>query len=408
MGHRSSEYYFTFKNILGDVIKDIEHIGSTSIPSIKAKPIIDIAVAVDSFNDILSYEKELRNNGFYYQPKADIYNQLLFACGDYYTGFGDLKTHFIYVVITNSMEWRNYINFRDYLNSRPCTAKEYENLKISLALQVPIYSKREKYFKGKRDFIIYVLRKALVNSYLGKIVNINIDRPIGSVHPKYNDLIYPINYGYIPNVLSGDGKELDAYLLGVDVPVKEYRAHIIGIVHRHNDIEDKLVAAPEGMNYNTFEIEKEVYFQERYYNSEIESIFEKSCGTILYTVIDKTIHYLLIRSRDNGNYGFPKGHVERDETEIETALRETWEETSINATIVNGFKRDITYTVGNEKIKSVTYFLASYLEQTPKHNNGFEYNDYFLLPFDEACKKLTFENIKNLLKEANDFIKRIK
>ena len=262
------------KEILGDVITDIQHVGSTSIPSIKAKPIIDIALAVDKFDDILAYEKELKDAGFYYRPgaQASIRNQLLFACGNYYDGSGDLQTHFIHVVLTNSMDWINYINFRDYLNGTPSVAKAYEDLKATLALQAPVDSGREKYLKGKHDFIIYTLRKALVKSYLGKTVNISIDRPIGSVHPKHDDIIYPINYGFIPKVLGGDGEELDVYLLGVDTSVKEYSARIIGILHRHNDVEDKLVAAPEGISFTVEEITEAVRFQEQYYDSEIEVI----------------------------------------------------------------------------------------------------------------------------------------
>lgn len=260
------------KEILSDVIKDIQHVGSTSILTIKAKPIIDIALAVDDFNDILAYEKELKDAGFYYRPgaQASLRNQLLFACGSYYDGSGDLQTHFIHVVLTDSMDWINYINFRDYLNSTPSVAKAYEDLKVSLAEQAPIDVGREKYLKGKHDFIVYTLRKALVKSYLGKTVSISIDRPIGSVHPKHDDIVYPINYGFIPNVLGGDGEELDVYLLGVAAPVKEYTARIIGIVHRHNDVEDKLVAAPEGMNFTAEEIIEAVRFQEQYYDSEIE------------------------------------------------------------------------------------------------------------------------------------------
>ena len=258
------------KQILGDVIKDIQHVGSTSILSIKAKPIIDIAVAVDDFEDILAFEKELKDNGFYYRPNSDLGDQLLFACGSLYEGTGNLQTHFIHVVRTNSMDWINYINFRDYLNSTPSAAKAYEDLKVSLALQAPIDNGREKYLKGKHDFIVYTLRKALVKSYLGKTVNIKIDRPIGSIHPKHPDLTYPINYGYIPNVLGGDGEELDVYLLGVDIPVEEYTARIIGIVHRHNDVEDKLVAAPEGFQFDQNKISESVHFQEQYYESEIE------------------------------------------------------------------------------------------------------------------------------------------
>lgn len=258
------------KEILGDVIKDIQHVGSTSVLTIKAKPIIDIALAVDSFDDIFAYEKELKDAGFYYRPKSDLGEQLLFASGSFYAGTGDLQTHFIHVVRTNSMDWINYINFRDYLNSTPSAAKAYEDLKVSLALQAPVDSGREKYRKGKHDFIVNTLRKALVKSYLGKTVTVSIDRPIGSVHPKHDDIVYPVNYGFIPNVLGGDGEELDVYLLGVDKPVTEYTGKIIGIVHRENDVEDKLVMAPEGVKFTQNEIAVQVRFQEQYYKTEIE------------------------------------------------------------------------------------------------------------------------------------------
>lgn len=261
------------KKILGNVANDIQHVGSTAIPSIKAKPIIDIAVAVDDFNDVLALEKELKDEGFYYRPQSDLGGQLLFASGSLYEGTGDLQTHFIHVVRTNSMDWINYINFRDYLNSTPTVAKEYEELKVSLAMQAPIDSGREKYLKGKHDFIVYTLRKALVESYLGRTVDIKIDRPIGYVHKKENySLTYPINYGYIPGVIGGDGEELDVYLLGVNEPVTEYRVKIIGIAHRENDIEDKLIAAPVGLNFTKEEIEQAINFQEQYYETHIEII----------------------------------------------------------------------------------------------------------------------------------------
>lgn len=119
----------------------------------------------------------------------------------------------------------------------------------------------------------YEERKAQVASYLGKVVKIGIDRPIGYIHKKEKyTLTYKINYGYIPGVLGGDDEELDVYLLGVDTPVEEYEARIIGIVHRENDIEDKLVAAPVGKSFTADEIRAAVDFQEKYYISKIEAI----------------------------------------------------------------------------------------------------------------------------------------
>ena len=114
-------------------------------------------------------------------------------------------------------------------------------------------------------------RKALVRGYLGQTVRIEIDRPIGYIHEKEKySLEYKINYGYIPGVLGGDGEELDVYLLGVDTPVSEYTVKIIGIAHRRNDVEDKLIAAPEGMSFTAEEMYEQIKFQEKYYDTYIE------------------------------------------------------------------------------------------------------------------------------------------
>ena len=111
--------------------------------------------------------------------------------------------------------------------------------------------------------------KSLALSYLGKEVEIKIDRPLGSTHPKHKNIVYPINYGYIEGVFGGDGEELDVYRLGVDIPVTEYKATVIAVIHRLNDNEDKLVAAPRGMTFTKEQILKSVHFQEQYFKSEI-------------------------------------------------------------------------------------------------------------------------------------------
>ena len=104
---------------------------------------------------------------------------------------------------------------------------------------------------------------------LGKIVRVVVDRPLGSCHPKYNDLIYPINYGYIEGIIAPDGEEQDAYILGIDVPLKEFEGKIIAIVRRLNDVEDKWIVAPIDANYSKEEIEKQIIFQEKFFKYEI-------------------------------------------------------------------------------------------------------------------------------------------
>lgn len=105
---------------------------------------------------------------------------------------------------------------------------------------------------------------------IGKTVKVIIDRPLGSFHPKHKDLYYPINYGYVPDIIGGDGEEQDAYILGIDTPIKEFSGTVIAIIHRLNDVEDKWVVAPAGMSFTEEEIFQAVKFQEQYFKIEIE------------------------------------------------------------------------------------------------------------------------------------------
>lgn len=110
--------------------------------------------------------------------------------------------------------------------------------------------------------------KEEINKYLGKIIHIKIDRPLGSKHPKYK-FIYPVNYGYVPNTISGDKEEIDAYLLGVFEPVSEYTGKVIAIIHRINDNDDKLIVVPKNKHYSDDSIKSLTEFQERFFESEI-------------------------------------------------------------------------------------------------------------------------------------------
>ena len=117
-------------------------------------------------------------------------------------------------------------------------------------------------------------RKELVEGYLGKIVHVEIDRPIGYVHHKATySLTYPINYGYIPGVLGGDGEELDVYVMGVDQPISDFDGRIIGIVFRENDVEDKLIAAPVECRFSEKEIADAIRFQEQYYITHVKAFY---------------------------------------------------------------------------------------------------------------------------------------
>lgn len=104
--------------------------------------------------------------------------------------------------------------------------------------------------------------------FLGKVVVAKIDRPAGTKHPKH-DFIYPINYGYVPGTKAPDGKELDAYVLGVSKPLNEFKGKCIAIIHRMNDDDDKLVLVGNDKSFTDEEIKQLTHFQEQWFKSEI-------------------------------------------------------------------------------------------------------------------------------------------
>jgi len=104
--------------------------------------------------------------------------------------------------------------------------------------------------------------------FLEKKVNVKIDRPMGSKHPKYR-FIYPVNYGYIPDVKAPDGDELDAYVLGIFEPVEKFTGKCIAVIHRIDDDDDKLIVVPENITYNDDQIRTLTEFQEKFFKSVI-------------------------------------------------------------------------------------------------------------------------------------------
>lgn len=112
------------------------------------------------------------------------------------------------------------------------------------------------------------MEKTNALDYLGKDVSIKIDRPLGSRHPKYG-FMYNLNYGFIPDTISGDGEELDAYLIGEFEPVEESNGKVIAIIHRTNDDDDKLIVSKDGGEYSDDAIRALTEFQEKYFESII-------------------------------------------------------------------------------------------------------------------------------------------
>jgi inorganic pyrophosphatase len=107
-----------------------------------------------------------------------------------------------------------------------------------------------------------------LDDWLGRTVDIVVDRPLGSAHPRQPDVVYPINYGYIPGTMAPDGHPIDVYVLGVDHPLKRCAAEVVAVIRRRDDVEDKIVAAMSG-EWDEESIKRATDFQERYFDSWI-------------------------------------------------------------------------------------------------------------------------------------------
>ena len=209
-------------------------------------------------------------------------------------------------------------------------------------------------------------RDHIIQELLGKTVHVIVDRPIGYRH---GDILYPVNYGYIPGILAGDGEEQDAYILGVSEPLSEFDGRVVGAIRRKNDVEDKLIVAPEGMVFHQGQIAEAVHFQEQYFDYTVDSLFRKSCGVLPYRETGHGREYLIVYEHYSQCWSLPKGHMEPGETEVQTAQRELYEETGLTAVIDPSISAAIEYSVFRISRKQVVFFPGR-VSGTPRTRDG--------------------------------------
>lgn len=132
--------------------------------------------------------------------------------------------------------------------------------------------------------------------------------------------------------------------------------------------------------------------------------YVKSCGFIVYKEIDNKSYYLIIKA-PNGDIGFPKGHVENFETEIQTAIRELKEETNVEVEVINGFRHQIEYVIPKmiDTVKQTVYFLGKCIKDDIICQEV-EVVEARFLPYEEAFEALTFVETKNILMNAEKYI----
>lgn len=243
-------------------------------------------------------------------------------------------------------------------------------------------------------------------SVLGTVVDVTVDRSIGSAHPEHPDMIYPVNYGYVEGVIAPDGEEQDAYILGVDTPVEKFTGIVVGVICRQDDVEEKWVVVPENLAGTEIcwecNIMHAVDFTEKYFKSKLYPKYEKTSGAVLYTEKNGERRYLLVRTK-SGHIGFPKGHVEYGETETESALREVLEETGITAQLRDDFRMEYTFTTLENTEKTGAFYLAYYNYKEAQRQES-EIDEDYLLLYDDALEKLNWEQDKEILRAAEKLL----
>lgn len=246
-----------------------------------------------------------------------------------------------------------------------------------------------------------------------KFYTVTIDRPMGSAHPEYPAMVYPINYGYIEGITGGDGEPQDAYVIGIDTALDQFYGRLIAIIHRKDDIEEKWVIAPDGMPFNKQQIEELVYFAEQYYDSYVEMLddelwdaYDANERLLGYCVprsmaksLDEGVYHvvvdiytimpdnrLLITQRSkNKTYALQweitGGSILTGETPVEGAARELQEETGISQPL-DAFTEIYNY-VDHKKHVIYHIYLTKVTKDVTIHLQFGETMDYRFLEYNE-------------------------
>lgn len=377
--------------IFGDLVTDIQEVGSGAVEGgsieIYCKPIIDLAVAVRSIPEAREKLSAMREAGYIHRFKRDNENRLFFIKR---TQTGE-HTHHIYVLKAGCDLWNDLIHFRDYLSLNRDKLKKYMVIKKDLAHKYP--RDRNLYNRSRAKFMHNVALESHEYFTLDQDIDVTVTQPA-------NDT-YPVNIGYDTKKFEESGKQVTAYVVGESNPVEHFTGRVAATIHTPGT-EDALVVVPAGEIVFEPEIEHTLQLQESNRELTYSCSHEKSCGAVLFTKVDGERRYLLIKNRSL-HAGFPKGHIEYGETEMETVRREILEETGLTVDVVDGFRRSYDYKVRFFINKTAVYFLAYFGEQTIIPQEG-EVLDYWIVPLKEALEYLGFEQDRKILREADEYL----
>lgn len=237
---------------------------------------------------------------------------------------------------------------------------------------------------------------------LGKYVRVKVTAPMHSVNRRFG-YEYKLNFGIVEGYSRERTAVQGAYIMGVNHPVRNFDGRVIAIIRRHGGRGVVWVVAPKSTRFIVNDIKPAISFAERKNGYDLECLYERSCGAVVFNVIDGDKKVLLIRNRRSAHWGFPKGHIEPGETQQETAIRETKEETGLDICLIDGFSCKSEYTIQGKVEKAVVIFLGRSKDRNVTMQQE-EIEEYIWTDFSTAFNLLKFENDKNILKKAANFI----
>lgn len=237
---------------------------------------------------------------------------------------------------------------------------------------------------------------------LGKYVRICVTNPIHSVDG-LRGFEYKLNFGTVEGLKVYKKPVEGAYIMGITHPVRNFDGRVIGVVRRKWPNSILLVVASKNKWFIDNQIKEAVAFALKESEYTLECLYEKSCGAIVYRIINDKVRFLLIKNKRSAHWGFPKGHIEKGETPQQTALREVLEEAGLEIEIIPDFELKSEYTIQSRVEKCVTIFLAT-TTQTSTTIQQEEIGDYAWLDYKKALKTLRFDNDRQILEQAYDFL----
>lgn len=237
---------------------------------------------------------------------------------------------------------------------------------------------------------------------LGKYVRVRVERPMGW-HDVGTGTVYRLNYGSVESGLDPRSPVKGAYIMGVTHPVRNFEGRVVAVIKLPDRQGIYIVVSPKSKKYIVNDIKRAVSFMYKDGEYTIDCLYERSCGAVVFRFINGERRFLLIKNKRSCHWGFPKGHVEKDETDEDTAKREVLEETGIHIKIFPGFKHKSEYTIRGRIEKSVLIFLAT-TDDTQTIIQPEEIEDYIWLGYDNAISTLNYPNDKDILSLAKAYI----